>query len=244
MRTNRNCLCYKSRTPLMSPDGQVEIMLGAALYTGEERAAYLRGRVGDDTGDNMSAQNGLYGSLTGLYWVWKNVASGFKSVHTYRLFWAQESIEPVQGTIYVPERTETIVVDGGARVTDIMGQYGHVHGSVLMDLLWATCRSVDLGITPEMVDSLATQTRMYPFNMFMADARSFDLLCGRLFGVLFALQGRYSYLVPHLEAATGQARQFDFLAERVLHLLLDNIGSFLPGHRVEELPIVNIPATQ
>jgi hypothetical protein len=241
MITNQYCLCHKSRTPLVSPPGQVELMLGAALYSEQERSCYLDGRVGDDTGDSISHNNGLWGSLTGLYWVWKNVRSDFKSVHTYRLFWEQYQIDPEPGAIYVPLRTETIVVEGHAKVTDILSQFGHIHGTLLMDLLWATCRRMDLGVTPEMVDSLATQSTLYPFNMFMSNAGAFDLLCERLFTILFALQDRYYYLVPHLETVTGQSRQFDFLSERVLHILLENAEITLPGHRVVELPIINIP---
>ena len=44
----------------------VPLQVGTAI---DSPLGYLR----DDTGDNISALNGYYSELTGLYWIWKNV---------------------------------------------------------------------------------------------------------------------------------------------------------------------------
>ena len=44
----------------------VPLQVGTAINS---PLGYLR----DDTGDNISALNGYYSELTGLYWIWKNV---------------------------------------------------------------------------------------------------------------------------------------------------------------------------
>lgn len=49
-----------------------QIPIYTPLHVGKKGKNDL-GYIGDDTGDNISDLNYLYGELTGLYWIWKNV---------------------------------------------------------------------------------------------------------------------------------------------------------------------------
>lgn len=58
-------MTHKAFTPPNDPI-YVPLQVGRAVH---EDLGYQ----GDDTGDNISAQNCYYSELTGLYWIWKNV---------------------------------------------------------------------------------------------------------------------------------------------------------------------------
>lgn len=58
------------KTKIIRPDYMLPIQVGAANT--DERIADIT----DDTGDNISAKNGNYCEITGLYWIWKNILCG------------------------------------------------------------------------------------------------------------------------------------------------------------------------
>ena len=58
---------YHNTAPLISCPSVVPIHVGRM---GAESP--LADMIGDDTGDNISDQNGAYCELTALYWAWKN----------------------------------------------------------------------------------------------------------------------------------------------------------------------------
>lgn len=68
--------CALSKTYAM-PGWYVPLQVGAARCT--ERVAVLT----DDQGDQISAKNGNYSELTGLYWLWKNVLPGGEQTMYY-----------------------------------------------------------------------------------------------------------------------------------------------------------------
>ena len=70
---------------------QIDLMLGAAMHHTYD-AAYSH----DDTGDNISNKNRVFGQTTGIYWIWKNVSADYVGICTYRLFWNEEEISKVQ----------------------------------------------------------------------------------------------------------------------------------------------------
>ena len=50
----------------------IRIKNGIPIEVGAIRRDYFLYPLHDDTGENISSENGYYGELTGLYWVWKN----------------------------------------------------------------------------------------------------------------------------------------------------------------------------
>lgn len=57
---------YFDKRPIWSSDCVVPIQAGRA------RTGVALDMLGDDTGDNISAENARYGEMTAWYWVWKN----------------------------------------------------------------------------------------------------------------------------------------------------------------------------
>lgn len=63
----------------------VPLQVGTAINS-------LLGYLRDDTGDNISALNGYYSELTGLYWIWKNVHNiNYVGTCHYRRFLIDEN---------------------------------------------------------------------------------------------------------------------------------------------------------
>ncbi len=68
------------------------------IYLPLQVGAAENGRLGylsDDTGDNISAENHLWGELTGMYWIWKNYDGPEKyiGINHYRRYFINEKHE-------------------------------------------------------------------------------------------------------------------------------------------------------
>jgi hypothetical protein len=110
-----------------------------------------------------------------------------------------------------------------------------------VSLLYGLCKIDDIPITMSMIDSLKDQTRLHPFNMFISSNKIKNKICEILFNVLFKFYDHYFYLFQTIETHTGQKRILDFLAERILHIIYKNIEYFIPGTKVHEVGIINLP---
>ena len=51
----------------------IRVAHSTPIEVGAKGRTNFRYSLRDDVGDNISNQNGYYGELTGLYWIWKNV---------------------------------------------------------------------------------------------------------------------------------------------------------------------------
>jgi hypothetical protein len=62
------------------------------LYLPVQAGAGCHARLaftGDDSGDNISARNGLYCELTALYWAWKNLHADAIGLCHYRRYFQE-----------------------------------------------------------------------------------------------------------------------------------------------------------
>ena len=158
--------------------------------------------------------------------------------------------------IYKKEKNKGIAFPTSISLNDCAGNYRyekgndkynilshliHCHGEITVPLLYGLCKIDDVPITTEMIDSLKDQTGLHPFNMFIASKKVNNKISEILFDVLFKFYNHYVYLFQTIEIHTGQKRILDFLAERILHIIYKNIEYFIPGTKVYEIGIINLP---
>jgi len=234
-------LCFPGKPAKMRMKKQTDLMLGAAIHN-IYNAAYSH----DDTEDNISDKNNWFGQTTGIYWVWKNINADYVGFCTYRLFWNEEEISKInldENTLIIPKPVDVRIsienVDGYQH--SVLSHYTHCHGKALVPLLYGLCKVDDIPITIDMIDSLKNQIYLHPFSMFIASNKIKNKICSILFDVLFKFYDQYSYLFSALETNTQQNRMLDFLAERILHIIYKNIEYFIPGTKVHEVSIINLP---
>jgi hypothetical protein len=234
-------LCFPNKQPKMTLPNQTNLMLGSAIHK-----YYDSSYTHDDTNDNISHLNNWFGQTTGLYWVWKNVNKDHVGICTYRLFWNEEELKKLsvdENTIIVPKsiNINTAVPYNETGDYNIVSHYIHCHGDLPMCFLYYLAGINNISITTNMIDDLKHQTELNPFNMFIANKKIYDKICELLFDTLFKLHEHFSYLFEAYEKKTGQKRILDFLAERILHIIYTNIDHFIPGVKVYECEVINLP---
>jgi hypothetical protein len=234
--------CFPNMPAKMRMSKQADLMLGAALHNMYDPAYYH-----DDTGDNISSKNYWFGQTTGLYWVWKNSNEDFVGMCTYRLFWNQEELSHIEideNTLIIPKSiyvTPHVSHSTPGVTHSIMSHLMFCHGSVPISLLYGLSKIDSIPITVEMIDDLKNQEKLHPFNMFITSKKNSDKICEILFDILFKFYNCYDYLFQTIESHTGQKRILDFLAERILHIIYKNIDHFIPGIKVYEVDVLDLP---
>jgi hypothetical protein len=200
-----------------------------------------RGFILDDTGDNISHLNQWYGELTGLYWVWKNTNDLFVGTNQYRLFWNTLALEHRKDVIYVPNPLNVTSAVRNIKTTElsIYDQYSHCHGELHWNLLYGLVKTRQIPLKAEMIDELKTHSYLIPFNMFIADRAIFNKICEILFEILFRYYESYHIFLPILKDQQGQARNLDFLAERILHMIYSNIDYYINNVKVVTVSLTN-----
>jgi hypothetical protein len=71
-------VCYHKPDVLIKDEVFTPIHVGRAVAVArnDKNLAWMReNMIGDDTGDNISAENGCYNELSAVYWAWKNYAA-------------------------------------------------------------------------------------------------------------------------------------------------------------------------
>lgn len=224
------CFNYGNKQYKKESPNQIGIMLGKE----------------DNTGDNISHLNYCFGQTTGIYWVWKNVDKPVIGLNTYRLFWNESefnSLDFDKNTLVIPNPVEVnSAIDNPYHDRyNILTHFNHCHGEIGMSLLYGLCNIYELPIKPHMIDQLKTQTKIHPFNMFIASKETMNTICNILFSVLNKYYENYQYVFSTIESYTGQNRILDFLAERILHIIYTNASHFLPDIKVKNVSIINLP---
>jgi hypothetical protein len=152
---------------------------------------------GDDTGTIISACNGYYSNLTGLYWLWGNRLAGAKCLVCYRRYLVTSS---TVGWILMHDRLDRVVgVEGIERllrpcdssitqklhyyIETVYSRYSYIVGSHQFNV----CCTVPLELHPEFVsawDNLKRFLSFRVFNMFIMSATCFNEYCNFMFAIL------------------------------------------------------------
>ena len=99
------------------PEPEDEIYI--PLHVGRKSADDL-GYMGDDTGDNISELNWMYGELTGLYWVWKQeTEADIIGICHYRRYFLNES-----GSFMTQAEYENALADCDVMVSELLSVGG------------------------------------------------------------------------------------------------------------------------
>lgn len=142
--------------------------------------------LGDDTGENISAQNPYYGELTGYYWIWKNYkADDIIGVCHYRRYFLNDmgqfmNEEELQ---HILEEYDVIVSDAQVSSQTNRERYEESHN--IRDLL--AVGDAILRLTPEYKDSfdyMMQEKRSYYANLLVAKHVIFNSYCDWLFAIL------------------------------------------------------------
>lgn len=189
-------------------------------------AGYLR----DDSGDNISARNGLYSELTALYWLWKNyndICPGAEAagICHYRRYFAA-GYDKKAGILRASDAEHLIktgeIVLPKARNYVIESNYSqYVHSHHAADLL--ATREVIGERHPGYLSAFDRRMALsigHRFNMFIMPRAILDSYCSWLFDILFELEDRLD-----TSGYEGRDRRvLGLISERLLDVWLDANG--------------------
>jgi len=236
------CLCFVGREPKKIQYDQRNIMCGAVNYDHTDYATLQnRGFIMDNIGESISHMNNDFGSLTGLYWVWKNAQHEYKGTNTYRIYWDEEfNLKP--NRVYVPEAKDIVTAIKGyaPHVDNVYDHFSHCHNNLGWQLLYGLAGDRRIPITVDMINGLRNYKYLIPFHMFTADVNTFNRICEVLFTILFEFHANYAGFLPEIYNRNQQVRFYDFFGERILHLILTNNYHFLGNVDVAHLNILDI----
>jgi hypothetical protein len=236
------CLCYVGREPKKIQYDQRNIMCGAVNYNHADYADLQhRGFIMDNIGESISHMNNDFGSLTGIYWVWKNAQHDYKGTNTYRIYWDEEfNLKP--NRVYVPEAKDIVTAIKGyaPHVDNVYDHFSHCHNNLGWQLLYGLAGDRRIPITVDMINGLRNYKYLIPFHMFTADFNTFNRICEVLFTILFEFHANYASFLPEIYNRNQQVRFYDFFGERILHLILTNNYHFLGNVDIAHLNILDI----
>ena len=236
------CLCYIGREPKKLQFDQQNIMCGAVNYNHMDYATLQnRGFIMDNIGESISHMNNDFGSLTGIYWVWKNAQHEYKGTNTYRIYWDEEfNLKP--NRVYVPEAKDIVTAIKGhaPHVDNVYDHFSHCHNNLGWQLLYGLAGDRRIPITVNMIDGLRNYKYLIPFHMFTADFNTFNRICEVLFTILFEFHANYASFLPEIYNRNQQVRFYDFFGERILHLILTNNYHFLGNVDIAHLNTLDI----
>ncbi len=166
------------KTKIVRPEYMHAIQVGAA-NTGERIA-----EITDDTGDNISAKNGNYCEITGLYWIWKNSLRDSESEY-FGLAQYRRSFE----------LTEDDLRRLFCNDIDVLLPYPLMyepdinkhHERYLKDADWTALLTALKEVSPEYAEAfpgVLGQQWMYNYNVIIAKAQVLKDYCEWLFPVL------------------------------------------------------------
>ena len=194
----------------------VPVQVGAA---GKPELGY----IADNTGDNISEKNCLYGELTGLYWLWKNLENteqcpDYVGICHYRRYFVHEDYSLLSEKDYAEilrkyDIITSVAIDEGAPYRDYFGEAHSVRDIELEgEIIQEIC--------PEYYDTfervMAGNTHYYG-NLCVMKREDFNAYCSWLFGIFDVMEDRIDL--------TGRdayhRRIYGFLSEQLLKVWIE-----------------------
>ena len=192
----------------------------------------------DDEGENISAKNGSYCELTGMYWAWKNLKdtdivglchyrryfdfhNQAKSWAPYTLFGTKDFDSTDRS---VPDSIIDEVASGKIVVTketncqfNLMVDYCSNHNSddfrVMQKVI---CKTQPENVKRAFYDVMYAGNKKMTYNMFIMKWSDFEAYCSWLFALLGEIESRID--ISHYNAV--QKRIFGYMGERLLNVWL------------------------
>ena len=218
-------MTHKAFTPPEN-DMYVPLQVGRA-----ENGDLGLGFLGDDTGENISGLNHLFGELTGLYWVWQNYDGPEKyiGINHYRRYFTNE-----EGEFLTEEEINGIFASYdmiASKTEDTKVSYFEVYKEAhnIEDLM-AVGRSLEK-LYPEYkkaFEQALSMSRIYSANLLVMERQQYNAYCKWMFEILFDASEEIDvsgYDLYH-------ARVFGFLSEGML-----TVWALHHGLKVYEAPI-------
>lgn len=236
------CLCYVGKEAKKYQFDQRNLMCGSINYNHVDvLEMQQRGFLMDHIGEHISHLNNDFGSLTGIYWVWKNAKHEYKGTNTYRIFWDEE-FDLRSNRVYIPQPKDIVTAIKGfaPHVDNVYDHFSHCHNSLGWQLLYGLAGDRRIPITTNMIDQLRTYKYLIPFHMFTTHSVIFDRICEILFQIIFEFHSNYQNFLPEIYKRNQQVRFYDFFGERILHLILTNNYHFLGNVDIVHLNIQDI----
>ena len=211
MNTKIFVMAHKAFTPPEDPIYQ-PLQVGCAEneYLGE---GYLR----DDSGENISNLNHLFGELTGMYWVWQNYEGPetYIGINHYRRYFTDGSGEFLddERITALMENHELIASERIGTEKSYKNTYAEAHN---LDDLMAVRDSVEK-LYPDYLldfDHVLKQKAVYSGNLMIMERQQYNEYCKWLFEILFDASESIDvsgYDLYH-------ARVFGFLSEGLLQV--------------------------
>lgn len=194
------------------------------------------GYEGDNTGDNISPKNKNYCELTGLYWIWKNVACDIVGICHYRRYFLKNNEILDKNYIESILKDYDIIVPNSG-TTPYETNYEH-YAQYHVESDWKICEEVLLSKHPEMKDCLTlfNKTNLASLgNMFITKKEIYDKYCSWLFDILFEVEQRVN-----IESYDDyQARIYGFLSERLFRIWL-----FANSYKIHEEAVEMVESTR
>lgn len=170
---------------------------------------------GDDSGDNISYRNWLFGELTGLYWVWKNVEEyDHVGICHYRRFFLNKNGELMSGEEYDRILSEYDIIVPKPNVSDQTNQEGYAESHNIKDLM-AVKAAVDK-LTPAFsgaFQEMLNAKRSYYANLAVMQHAEFNDYCEWMFGIFSEAEKE----IDVSEYDNYHKRVYGFLSELLLN---------------------------
>ena len=186
----------------------VPLQVGTAINS---PLGYLR----DDTGDNISALNGYYSELTGLYWIWKNVHDiNYVGTCHYRRYLIDENEHIMNEKQYEQIFKEYELVTTKRVILNNSYHYGFSanHNVTALDMTGEVIKE----LYPEYYDTfiqLVNGNETYFGNMIVTSKELFDKYAEWLFTIFFEVQKRIDM---ETDKDSYHRRVFGFISEFLL----------------------------
>ncbi len=189
------------------------------------------GFLGDDTGENISDLNHLFGELTGLFWIWQNYdgPENYVGINHYRRYFTNEAGEfltesDIERIFKDYDLIASETEDTGRSYEEVYAEAHNIHD------LMAVERSLER-LYPEYkadFDKALSMSRIYSANLLVMDRQQYNAYCKWMFEILFDATAEIDvsgYDLYH-------ARVYGFLSEGML-----TVWALHHGLKVYEAPI-------